>query len=62
MLYALELKGKGDSRADFVALKIFKSEGEMNAYIKEKEDLASKYWTRIEPVDPNEQIEAYKYF
>jgi hypothetical protein len=62
MIYVIESKGKGDSRADYVTLRTFLSEREANVYIQkytQKNSDGHKYWTRFDIVEPGERIEPY---
>lgn len=62
MIYVLALSGKGDSKADHVALMTFDNNENAVSYIRETERLQSeghKYWMEFNIVLPGEAIETY---
>jgi hypothetical protein len=52
-------EGKGIEGADWITPKLFDTLEEANNFIKEVNDLESKYWTYAEVLDNGKRIEPY---
>ena len=57
MIYVLELKGKGDDRADSVKFHVFDSPEAASAYAYMYTDESGKYWTRFIMVSDMQEID-----
>lgn len=62
MILAIEYKGKGEDKADYIKILQFKDHNEYQKYIHEHEDLDSKYWTYIEKINYNDGTEIYRHY
>lgn len=59
MIYAVEYKGKGKDKADFITFHKFETENEYESYRNKHENLEKKYWTHIEKIKLGVEYEIY---